>query len=83
MIDKKTTYSACGMHQHVVLWPPELHDLSVGNNYSVRFNRLTNMLTNVTVFVRKGAITSKIKHAIKVKTSPARIARLLQPSVRQ
>jgi len=27
-----------------------------------------------------GAITSKIKHAIKLKTSPARLAQLLQPS---
>jgi len=29
----------------------------------------------------KGAITSKIKHAIRLKTSPARLAQLLQPSV--
>jgi len=29
----------------------------------------------------KGAITSKIKHAIKLKTSPARLAPLLQPSL--
>jgi len=29
----------------------------------------------------KGAITSKIKHAIKLKTSPARLAQLLQPSI--
>jgi len=28
----------------------------------------------------KGAITSKIKRAIKLKTSPARLAQLLQPS---
>jgi len=28
----------------------------------------------------KGAITSKIKHAIKHETSPARLAQLLQPS---
>ena len=28
----------------------------------------------------KGAVTSKIKHAIKLKTSPARLAQLLQPS---
>jgi len=28
-----------------------------------------------------GAITSKIKHAIKHKTSPARFAQLLQPSL--
>ena len=29
----------------------------------------------------KGAITSKIKHAIKLKTSPARLAQLLPPSL--
>jgi len=29
----------------------------------------------------KGTITSKIKHAIKLKTSPARLAQLLQPSL--
>jgi len=29
----------------------------------------------------KGPITSKIKHAIKLKTSPARLAQLLQPSL--
>jgi len=29
----------------------------------------------------KGAITSKIKHAIKHKTSAARLAQLLQPSL--
>jgi len=29
----------------------------------------------------KGAITSKIKHAIKHKTTPARLAQLLQPSL--
>ena len=32
-------------------------------------------------FVCKGAITSKIEHAIKHRTSPARLAQLLQPSV--
>ena len=32
-------------------------------------------------FVSKGAITSIIKHAIKHKTSPARFAQLLQPSL--
>jgi len=31
--------------------------------------------------VVKGAITSKIKHAIKHKTSPARLAQLLQHSL--
>jgi len=29
----------------------------------------------------KGAITSKIKHAIKLKTSPTRLAQLLQPAL--
>jgi len=29
----------------------------------------------------KGATTSKIKHAIKLETSPARLAKLLQPSL--
>jgi len=29
----------------------------------------------------KGAITSKIKHAIKHKTSPAKLAQLLRPSL--
>ena len=32
-------------------------------------------------FFLKGAITSKIKHAIKLKTSPASLAQLLQPSL--
>jgi len=35
----------------------------------------------IIVFFYKGAITSKIKHAIKHKTSPARLAQLLQPSL--
>jgi len=29
----------------------------------------------------KGAVTSKIKHEIKLKTSPARLAQLLQSSL--
>jgi len=33
------------------------------------------------ITVSNGAITSKIKHAIKLKTSPARLAQLLQPSL--
>jgi len=36
---------------------------------------------SVVVRRRKGAITSKIKHAIKHKTSLARLAQLLQPSL--
>jgi len=31
--------------------------------------------------ITKAAIRSKIKHAIKLKTSPARLAQLLQPSL--
>jgi len=31
--------------------------------------------------ITKGAITSKVKHAIKHKTRPARLAQLLQPSL--
>jgi len=31
--------------------------------------------------ISKGAITSKIKHAIKLKTGPAILAELLQPSL--
>jgi len=42
-------------------------------------------LTTATVTINnnniKGAITSKIKHAIKLKTSPAGLAQLLQPSL--
>ena len=37
--------------------------------------------TDGTIGALKGAITSKIKHAIKHKTSPARLAQLLQPSI--
>jgi len=41
-----------------------------------------NMCADVVSVWSKGAITSKIKHAIKlVKTSPARLAQLLQPSL--
>jgi len=35
----------------------------------------------LTLLSAKGAITSKIKHAVKLKTSPARLAQLLQPSL--
>jgi len=41
-------------------------------------------MSNMTLYYRhfiKGAITSKIKHAIKHKTSPARLAQLLKPSL--
>jgi len=42
---------------------------------------LATCLTLVIWSDTKGAITSKIKHAIKHKTSPARLAQLLQPSL--
>jgi len=35
----------------------------------------------VDCFPDKGAITSKLKHEIKLKTSPARLAQRLQPSL--
>jgi len=38
-------------------------------------------LAAVTRSYFKGAIISKIKHALKFKTSPARLAQLLQPSL--
>ena len=47
--------------------------VSVSNNDSVSNLILTNGA--------KGAISSKVKHAIKHKTSPARLAQLLQPSL--
>jgi len=36
---------------------------------------------NIESSVRMTAITSKLKHAMKHKTSPARLAQLLQPSL--
>jgi len=54
------------------------------DNVTLKFDLLTSK-PNQFIFVprntNKGAITSKIKHAIKHKTSPARLARLLQPSL--
>jgi len=38
-------------------------------------------LLRVRISLPKGAITSKIKHAIKLKISPARLSQLLQPSL--
>jgi len=42
---------------------------------------VTVNLVSFVVASTKGAITSKIKHAIKHKTIPARLAQLLQPSL--
>jgi len=42
---------------------------------------IATITTEKSAEVRKGAITSKIKHAIELKTSPARLAQLLQPSL--
>ena len=52
-------------------------DLVVGRNYSSAQIRDDSRRQHRA----KGAITSKIKHAIKLKTSPARLAQLLQPSL--
>ena len=49
-------------------------------NYITSIKRVHSFITIITV-ITKGAITSKIKHAIKHKTSPARLAQLLQPSL--
>jgi len=43
--------------------------------------RRPNHYTTETRIKAKGAITSKTKHATKLKTSPARLAQLLQPSL--
>jgi len=40
-------------------------------------HKQTHAISRVTLPSVKGAITSKIKHAIKLKTSPARLAQLL------
>ena len=42
---------------------------------------VTPLLAQPFVISSLGAIESKIKHAIKLKTSPARLAQLLQPSL--
>ena len=39
------------------------------------------LAVSVKIFAVKGAIRSNIKPAIKLKTSPARLAQLLQPSL--
>jgi len=56
------------------------------NNQLRRFRRLRASVNAVVLLNCKGAITSKIKHAIikhavKLKTSPAKLAQLLQPSL--
>jgi len=52
--------------------------LDIKDKYFNKENRQLNAARSVNA---KGAITSKIKHAIKLKTSPARLAHLLQPSL--
>jgi len=44
---------------------------------AARRRQLTTLQRRVVIIIGKGAITSKIKHAIKHKTSPARLAKLL------
>jgi len=39
------------------------------------------VVVSIRLYSSKGAITSKTKHAIKHETSPARLAKLLQPSL--
>ena len=53
------------------------------NQYTQLFSALIIGLsiTRLADHKSKGAITSKIKSAIKLKTSPARLAQLLQPSL--
>ena len=50
------------------------HPVPGGGRSSSSFQSVLNAATRLVV---KGAITSKIKHAIKLKTSPARLAQLL------
>ena len=61
---------------------------SVGRNNMIRdsiaylIEHLIGPLVGICANVlAKGAITSKIKHAIKHKSSPATLAHLLQPSL--
>ena len=54
--------------------PSSAVSIPAGFLHSTHFNLTSNR-------VGKGAITSKIKHVIKLKTSPARLAHLLQPSL--
>ena len=42
-------------------------------------NKCSSLKDLLRYFFTQGAITSKIKHAIKLETSPARLAQLLQP----
>ena len=56
---------------------PKISSRSRSNSWSIPIhNRQHDRHVKV-----KGAITSKIKHAIKHKTSPARLAQPLQPSL--
>jgi len=48
--------------------------------FSILLSELTTRVLRTST-VCKRAITSKIKHEIKQKTSPARLAQLLQPSL--
>jgi len=62
--------------------------IKFGNNFGMKYDSRQNWrwglmeVCTLCVFsIAKEAITSKIKHAIKHKTSPARLAQLLQPSL--
>jgi len=52
-----------------------------GDGSSSSLRTASPLPSDLTDHYNKGAITSKIKRAIKHETSPARLAQLLQPSV--
>ena len=51
--------------------------LRLSNGEGIRADERQTDDSPIIVRLTKGAITSKIKHAIKLKTSPARLAQLL------
>ena len=58
-----------------------VHYLLIVVSLVVSVERHGHAVTHADVILIKGAIISKIIHAIKLKTSPARLAQLLQPSL--
>ena len=65
----------------VVYHRRQLRQWSLTTHEHISHSACTFAIWRVTTVCSKGAITSKIKHAIKHKTSPARLAQLLQPSL--
>jgi len=71
------------LEDEIVSEPPVAHGshaITLGDGATDKLAAFSDYDT-VSEQVFKGAITSKIKHAIKLKTSPARLAQLLQPSL--